>query len=48
MITRDPLLAVNLVVLSWPLNLLFAEMLVRQNARVATAGSITAAHAAKP
>lgn len=45
LITRDPILAINLVMVSWPLNLLFAEMLVRQNAPAATAVSRAAAHA---
>lgn len=47
-ITHDPILAINLVMVSWPLNLLFAEMLIRQNAPAATAVSVAAAHAAEP
>jgi uncharacterized membrane protein len=45
LITRDPILAINLVMVSWPLNLLFAEMLVRRNAPAVTAVSRAAAHA---
>lgn len=32
MITRNPILATNLVILAWPLNLLLAEMLIRRSA----------------
>jgi uncharacterized membrane protein len=46
-ITRDPILTINLVVLSWPLNLLFAEMVVRRRAPYATVKPLATAHTAK-
>ena len=45
LITRDPILAINLVMVSWPLNLLFAEMLVRRGSSSAMAVSAAAARA---
>jgi uncharacterized membrane protein len=48
LITRDPILAINLVMVSWPVNLLLAEMLIRRNAQpAATAVSRAAVHAAQ-
>jgi hypothetical protein len=48
LITRDPVLAINLIMISWPLNLLFAEMLVRRGSSSAMAVSAAVAHAEQP